>query len=115
MNIVDTLNASLVVDGIDHRYEYMISKTDITLFELGVKKEVQSYGIVVERRDIAGGKVISLERDSVENVSPQRHKVQALAKLLCENLVSPINFIDIIGEYIDEYTVDYNEMLKQTS
>lgn len=115
MNIVDTLSRKITVDGIEYRYEYNIVKTKVLLSDYGLNKEVQSYGIEVERRDVSDGKVINIEREIVKNISPQRHKVQALAKLLSDNLVSPVNFIEVIGENIDDYIIDYDEVFKDTS
>lgn len=115
MNIVDTLSRKVTADGIEYRYEYNITKTKVLLSDYGLNKEVQSYGIEVERRDVSDGKVINIEREIVKNISPQRHKVQALAKLLFDNVVSPVNFIEVIGENIDDYIIDYDEVFKDTS
>ncbi|EKX80021.1 hypothetical protein JQ032_14220 [Clostridium botulinum] len=35
--------------------------------------------------------------------------------MLYEQTVSPIHLIDIIGEYTDEYVVDYENVLKNAS
>lgn len=115
MNIVDTLSAKVIADGIEYIYEYNITRTSVLLSDYGLNKEVQSYGIEVERRDVVDGKVINIERECVKNISPQRYKVQALAKMLCDNLVSPVNFIEVIGENIDDYIIDYDEVFKDTS
>lgn len=115
MNIVDTLSKKVIADGTEYRYEYNITRAKVLLSDYGINKEVQSYGIEVERKDVIDGKVVNIEREVVKNISPQRHKVQALAKLLWDNVVSPVNFIEVIGENIDEYIIDYDEVFKDTS
>ena len=115
MNVVDILSKSLSSEGVDYTYEYIVTRNSLKLLDEGVVKEVQSYGIVIERRDNSLGKVFNIERDCVKNISPQRHKVQALAKMLSSNLVSPIHFIEVIGEYIDDYISDYDRLFKETS
>lgn len=115
MNIVDTLSKIVLADGIEYRYEYRITRANILLSEYGINKEVQSYGLEVERRDLVDEKVINIERDNVVNISPQRHKVQGLAKLLYDNVVSPVNFIEVVGENIDDYIIDYDEVFRDIS
>ncbi|MFT8313779.1 MAG: DUF6514 family protein [Clostridium sp.] len=114
MNIVDTLSKSVVDGDTEYKYEYRITKSNIILYDYGVN-EVQSYGIEIERMDIVNGKTVNLERDSVYNISPQRYKVQELVKLLYNNDVSPINAIEIIGDYVDEYIVDFDDVIKTIS
>lgn len=115
MNIVDTFNKTVINEETEYRYEYRITKSNITLYDYGVNSELQSYGIEIERKDIVKGKTVNLERDGVYNISPQRHKVQELVKLLYNNGVSPINAIEILGDYVDEYIVDFDDVLKSRS
>ncbi len=107
MYIVDTLSKSLKDNGLERRYEYRVIKSSLKCEDYGVD-EIQTYGIEVERKDLQAGKVFNLERDIIKNVSPQIHKVQALAKLLYDNSVSPINFVEILGEYVDQYISDFS-------
>ncbi|MBI6873250.1 DUF6514 family protein, partial [Clostridium aciditolerans] len=74
--------------------------------------EVQSYGIEIERQDLVDGKLVNIERDCVKSISPERHKVHNLMKLLYDNNVSPIHLIDVLGDYIDEYIVDFDKEIK---
>lgn len=115
MNIVDILSKSITNDDIEYEYEYRITKSDIFLYNYGVNGNVQSYGIEIERKDIVDGKIINMERDCISNISPQRHKVQQLTKLLYDNGVSPINAVEILGDYVDEYIVDFDDILKESS
>ncbi|AJA48862.1 hypothetical protein CPAST_c27950 [Clostridium pasteurianum DSM 525 = ATCC 6013] len=115
MNIVDVFTKSITNDEIEHKYEYRITKSNIEIYNYGVNNDVQSYGIEIERKDILNGKTINLERDSVYNISPHRHKVQQLTKLLYDNEVSPINAIEILGDYVDEYIIDFDNVLKEIS
>jgi hypothetical protein len=113
MVVVESLNRSEAVEGVTKNYFYRLVKGQVTLPVSGDKILVQSYGIEVERQDIENGEVVNIERDSVKSISPQRHKVQALLKMLHEHNVSPIHLIDVIGEYVDEYIIDFDQELKQ--
>lgn len=115
MNIVDTFNKSVLNEEIEYKYEYRITKTNINLYNYGITSEVQSYGIEIERKDIINGKIVNLERDGVYNISPQRYKVQELAKILYDNGVSPLNAIEIIGDYSSNYIADFDDVLKSKS
>lgn len=102
MYIMDTLCKSLNDNGIERRYEYRVIKSNFKGNEYD-EEEIQTYGIEVERKDLQGGKVFNLERDIVKNVSPHRNNVQALVALLYENLVSPINFVEILEEHNSDF------------
>jgi hypothetical protein len=36
-------------------------------------------------------------------------------RMLYENAVSPIHLIDVLGEYIDEYIIDYDLYISETA
>ncbi|MDF2675395.1 MAG: Uncharacterized protein K0R09_3667, partial [Clostridiales bacterium] len=38
-----------------------------------------------------------------------------LLKMLYENIVSPLHLLDILGEYVDEYIIDFDSALKDTA
>ncbi|WP_026883730.1 DUF6514 family protein [Clostridium akagii] len=107
MYIMDTLSKSLKDDDVERRYEYRVIRSSFKSNNYG-EEGIQSYGIEVERKDLQGGKVFNLERDIIKNVSPQIHKVQSLAKLLYDNVVSPINCVEVLGEYVDQYISDFS-------
>ncbi|MGL4570136.1 MAG: DUF6514 family protein [Clostridium sp.] len=93
---------SRVTNGIERKYQYKLTKALIG------KDEV--FGIEVERVDYKGELVIDSYKDSVEYVSPIEDKVKGLLKMLYDNQVSPIHLIDIIGDYVDEYVSDFNNI-----
>ncbi len=74
----------------------------------GIKQGVQAYGIEAERIDYINGELSNIERDSIEAISPQLHKVYELLNLLHSNLVSPIHLVEILGDYVDEYITDFD-------
>lgn len=111
MVIVESIMRSVKTDEVERIYHYRMLKSNISLDYSNQSVEVQAYGIEVERQDIKDGKVINIERNYVRGISPQRHKVHKLLKLLYDNGVSPIHLIDILGEYIDEYIVDFDKEL----
>ena len=86
-------------------YSYRLIESD---FHRG-----QAYGIEVERQDVIDGNLVNVERDSVKLISPNREKVEFLLDLLKKNNVSPIHLIDIIGEYVDEYVGDFDNIDKR--
>lgn len=108
MEIVESMIKEIQVDDRICKYEYMLTKGEVSLNCSGGVIKIQSYGIEVERRDFLDGNVINIDHDGVKNVSSDRYKVHNLLKILYENIVSPINFIEVIGESIDEYASDYD-------
>ncbi|MCJ7688068.1 MAG: DUF6514 family protein [Clostridiaceae bacterium] len=112
MIIIENLSKKLTENDVKHNYFYRLIKSNMSVSMYGELTQVQAYGIEIERQDILDDTVVFIERDRVENISPQRHKVKNLLKMLYDNSVSPIHMIDILGDYIDEYIVDFDEMLK---
>ncbi|MBZ9689166.1 DUF6514 family protein [Clostridium estertheticum] len=112
MIVLENLSKRVTDDDVKHNYFYRLVKSQVSVSMDYEPAGVQSYGIEIERQDIIDDIVVFIERDCVENISPQRHKVKNLIKMLHENTVSPIHMIDVLGEYIDEYISDFDEMLK---
>lgn len=94
-------------------YTYRLIKSEILLTNEEESVKVQAYGIEVERQDIVGDIVSNIERDSIKVISPYRHKVHSLLKLLYDNLVSPCHLVDILGEYIDENISEFDNKLNE--
>lgn len=86
--------------NIEYRYAYRLITREYS--------GITAYGIEVERKDYVNLKNINVERDSIELISPQKHKVKNLLMKLYSNKVSPIHLIDIIGSYVDEYIHEFN-------
>jgi hypothetical protein len=114
MVVIENMNRSEIVDGVTYNYFYRITKGQVILPIGGDKVVVQSYGIEIERQDIKDGSIFNIERDSISSISPQRYKVHNLLKLLYDNVVSPIHLIDVLGEYVDEYIIDFDKELMET-
>lgn len=116
MVIVQNLEKKHIEGEIEYLYNYRLIKSDITINVTDRELKVQTYGIETERQDIKSGVITDISREAVTCISPYRHKVQGLLKLLYDNMVSPIHLIDILGEYIDEYVIDFdNEEAKMQS
>ncbi|WML36177.1 DUF6514 family protein [Clostridium sp. OS1-26] len=110
--VVENLIRTESRDDVKYVYLYRLLKGNISI-TYGVDTiEVQSYGIEIERQDLVDGKLVNIERDCVKSISPERHKVHNLLKLLYDNNVSPIHLIDVLGDYIDEYIVDFDKGIK---
>jgi hypothetical protein len=112
MVVIENLCKKVTDGDVKHNYFYRLVKSEISVLACDEPTNVQAYGIEVERQDIVDDMVVCIERDCVKNISPQRYKVKNLIKMLYDNTVSPIHMIDIIGDYIDEYIVDFDEELK---
>ncbi len=113
MIVIENLCKRVLEDDVKHNYFYRLVKSEMSVSMYGEPTEVQAYGIEIERQDIIEDTVVFIERDCVENISPQRHKVKNLMKMLYDNTVSPIHIIDVLGDYIDSYISDFDEMLKE--
>ena len=109
MYIIDTLSKSLNDGEIERRYEYRVIRSNIKDKNY-VEEGIQSYGIEVERKDLEAGKVFKLERNTIKNISPYKYKVETFAKLLYDNLVSPINYVEILEEYISDFDSSTNNI-----
>ncbi|MBU3179695.1 DUF6514 family protein [Clostridium psychrophilum] len=112
MVILENLIKKVTDGDVNHNYFYRLVKSQICVSMYGELTKVQAYGIEIESQEIVNDKVVRIQRDCVENISPQRYKVKNLLKMVYDNTVSPIHMIDILGEYIDEYTSDFDETLK---
>lgn len=112
MMVVENLVRTNGTDKVKYNYFYRLLKSKISIRYETDTIEVQSYGIEIERQDLVDGKLINIERDCVKSISTQRHKVHNLLKLLYDNSVSPIHLIEVLGEYIDEYIVDFDKEIK---
>lgn len=115
MILVENLTKANFDNNVKHEYFYRMFKSEILVDGQDGKIEVQSYGIEIERQDIANGAVTGIERDFVKNVSPHRHKVHNLLKMLWDNTVSPIHLIDIIGETTDFYIADFDNVVTEAA
>lgn len=111
MLVVENLVRSTEEENVEYNYYYRLLKDQVTLNYGGESLEVQSYGIEIERQDKIDGNIVNIERDYVKCISPQRHKVHKLLKLLYNNSVSPFHLIDILGDYIDDYIIDFDKEL----
>lgn len=105
MIIVDSLNSTRVEEGKERKYIYRLTKEQF--------RESQAYGIEVERQDFLCGDVINIERDKIELISNNRYKVNELLRMLYKYQVSPIHLVDILGEYVDEYIYDFDDLGNQ--
>lgn len=115
MMIVESMIRNELCEGMKRNYFYRLTKDKVSLAIGEEQMEVQAYGIEIERQDIVNGSIVNIERESVKSISPHRHKVHNLLKMLCDSCVSPVHLIDVLGEYIDEYIVDFDEALKEIS
>lgn len=100
MNVVEEYTCINNDTNIEYRYAYRLIKKQYN--------GIIAYGIETERKDYMNLKNINLEREKVELISTQRHKVKQLLITLYNNQVSPIHLIDIIGSYVDKYVYEFD-------
>ncbi|PJI07858.1 MULTISPECIES: DUF6514 family protein [Clostridium] len=108
MEVIETLNKEVTTKDKIYEYEYRLIKGKFSMvygYEVNV---MQSYGIEVERKDIIDNKVVNIERDNIKNISVDKNKVHNLMEILYNNIVSPIHFIEVIGEYVDQLVLDFD-------
>lgn len=114
MVVVENMSRGKIVGDTRHIYFYRLVRGNIIMTSDNDKEEIQSYGIEVERQDVVNDELVAIIRDEISNISPHRHKVHNLLKLLYDNIVSPIHLVDLLGEYVDLYCSDYEEILEGT-
>lgn len=115
MVVIESLSVNECLGNTKYMYLYRMIRHNLKLIYNSEKTEVQSYGIEIERQDIVDDKIICIERDCIKNISPERHKVHNLLKLLYDNKVSPIHLVDVAGNYADEYVSDFDMLVKKTA
>ncbi|QAT41270.1 DUF6514 family protein [Clostridium sp. JN-9] len=113
--IVESMVKSETIGGRIYEYYYRMLKNNVSLSYGNDTMEVQSYGIEVERHNIVNGAVREVSVDSIKSISPYRFKVHNLLKLLYDNEVSPVHLIEVLGEYIDKYVIDFDEKLESAA
>jgi hypothetical protein len=99
MMVVENLWRKLNIDNRECDYSYRLIKSDF--------KGTAVYGIEVERIDYYDDKIVNIERDSIDKISPIYDNVLQLLNLVYENQVSPIHLIDVLGERVDELVEDF--------
>lgn len=114
MVIVENMIKRECLDNMSYDYYYRVIKGKVCVGE-NLNPSIQSYGIEIERQDFEDHTLVNVERDKIDNISPHRHKVQNLMKILYDGSVSPIHLVDILSETVDNYIGDFDEVLKDTS
>lgn len=110
--VLENLINTGINENIKYVYFYRMTKEKIYIaYDLSTVS-LQSYGIEIERQNMIKDKLVDICRDSVKSISPNRYKVHKLLELLYKNQVSPIHLVDIIGDYVDEYILDFDKEIK---
>ena len=99
MKIILCKEKSIEDEGLRRDYSYRILEVE---GRKGVVKNKMFYGIEVERRDFINGELVNIERDGEELISSDRDKVQNIFNKAYTYLISPIHFIEIFSNEIDE-------------
>ena len=89
MKIKKSLSKIINNDEMELKYFYRVTEKDML--------KCKVFGIEVERQDFENGEIVGLERDSVKVVAHDEGKVNEILMMLCDNIVSPLHLVDIIG------------------
>ena len=107
-NKVEIYTCKTSVDnGKEYMYIYYLTESSKNITIEDIEVAVPSYGIGIIREQILEGKIVDTYEDRFDSVSPTRNKVVSLIDFLIDNEVSPLHLIDIIGESVDNWIVDY--------
>ncbi|WBW99273.1 DUF6514 family protein [Oceanirhabdus sp. W0125-5] len=99
MKIILCKEKSIEDEGLRRDYSYRIVEVE---GKKGAIKNKMFYGIEVERRDFINGELVNIERDGEKLISSDCEKVKSLFNKAYTYLISPIHFIDIFSNEIDE-------------
>lgn len=106
--VLETMTRKERQGDLTYLYNYKLIRGFISMKAGSETLPIQGYGIEIERRDMKKGTVVNTEKDSIEYISPQRHKVQELLRMVYKNGVSPIHLVEVLGEYVDTYIEDFD-------
>ena len=112
MEIIESLSKIEAIEGIKCKYFYRLIKSSFCTSINNENVKVDCFGIEVERHDIINNCIAKIEKETIERISPYRYKVHNLLKFINDNAVSPIHLIDVLGEYVDEYILDFNDSIE---
>ncbi|MGL5087120.1 MAG: DUF6514 family protein, partial [Clostridium sp.] len=102
MQIVESLSSLIMNEGTELKYTYRLTQNKY--------KGNEAYGIEVEKQQLKDGQTINIDRDRIDLISNNKYKVNNLLELLFKNLVSPIHLVEILGEYVDGYVYDFDDV-----
>lgn len=105
MNLVDEYTSVHKSEEVEYRYIYRLIKKNF--------RGINAYGIEIERKDYVGLANVNLERERIEVISAQRHKVKQLLIKLYTNQVSPYHLIDVVGSYADEHAYEFDSGMEK--
>jgi hypothetical protein len=111
MMVVESFKKTVTIGETTCNYWYRLVRGQVSLSISGDKVLVQTYGVEIERQDHLNGNVINIERDCISTISPQRYKIHNLLKMLYDNQVSPVHLVEVLGEYVDKYIIDFDSAL----
>lgn len=92
-------------------YKYYLIEDSKTIHCNDSNVDLKSYGIKVVKEAFAEGTLNTIEEDFVEDISPNVDKVLNLIDFLKNHGVSPVHLLDIIGETVDEWVEDFDDVI----
>lgn len=112
MSILKIIKNIVDCDEIVYEYSYHLIETHFNQ-NINDRKDIKTYGIEVGRKDIINGQEVSSIKESIKYISPYKNKVDDLINMLHEHCVSPIHLVEVIGEYVDEWVVDFDNIIEE--
>jgi hypothetical protein len=92
------------------RYYLLEGSKNINVCESGI--DVSCFGIEITSEKYFDDQLVDTYSNSVEAVSSVKERVVNLIDFLKKKEVSPVHLVDIIGEYVDEWTSDFDKDAK---
>ena len=103
MKILESKTIKVKDTPIEREYVYRLLESTY----LNSHTKIEVFGIEIERHDYISSELVAIERDNCIKISPIRSKVKNIYDLAVEHAVSPIHFVEIFGEIIDECVNDF--------
>jgi len=110
--IVETLKCNEVCGEDVVEYTYKLIQRELSMDVQGGRRVIEAYGIEVESRIKGNNESGQVFKDEVKYITPCKNKGREFLNMLKDNSVSPIHLIDIIEEYIEEYYMDFNNVVE---
>ncbi|MBE6070475.1 MAG: hypothetical protein E7208_00770 [Clostridium butyricum] len=93
MKILEEYSTVKENEGVEMRYFYRLTQSQYQNFH--------AYGVEITREDYKGIIKVGEDKDCIELISTQKHRVKQMVMNLYQNEVSPIHLVDILGEFVD--------------
>lgn len=110
MKVINVLTKKEIINEMTCIYNYQIIESKYSMEVLNGEELIDVYGVKIERQDFVDNKLINVDTNTIEHISPYRFKIDSLLQALYENTVSPLHLDDLISELVDKYVLNCEEL-----